>query len=57
MSGRGTPLTDRLAALREAVEVADGRLEVPEVGRARALLATWTGRPSDVSATTSWRAP
>jgi GTP-binding protein EngB required for normal cell division len=39
VSGRGTPLTDRLAALREAVEVADGRLEVPEVGRARALLA------------------
>jgi hypothetical protein len=33
------PLTDRLAALREAVEVAEGRLEVPEVGRARALLA------------------
>ena len=32
-------LTDRLAALREAVEVADGRLEVPEVGQARALLA------------------
>ena len=33
------PLAERLAALREAVEVADGRLEVPEVGRARALLA------------------
>jgi putative protein kinase ArgK-like GTPase of G3E family len=33
------PLTDRLAALREAVEVAEERLEVPEVGRARALLA------------------
>jgi energy-coupling factor transporter ATP-binding protein EcfA2 len=33
------PLTDRLAALREAVEVADGRLEVPEVARARTLLA------------------
>ncbi len=34
------PLTDRLAALREAVEVAEDRLdEVPEVGRARALLA------------------
>ncbi|MCW2678623.1 MAG: putative transporter [Frankiales bacterium] len=33
------PLTDRLAALREAVELAEGRLEVPEVGRARALLA------------------
>jgi putative protein kinase ArgK-like GTPase of G3E family len=37
---RGTPpLADRLAALREAVEVAEGRLEVAEVGRARALLA------------------
>ncbi|MGY1704314.1 GTPase [Geodermatophilus sp. SYSU D00697] len=37
---RGTaPLADRLAALREAVEVAEDRLEVPEVGRARALLA------------------
>jgi GTP-binding protein EngB required for normal cell division len=36
---RGIPLADRLAALREAVEVAEGRLEVPEVGRARALLA------------------
>jgi GTP-binding protein EngB required for normal cell division len=33
------PLTDRLAALREAVEVAEDRLEVPEVARARALLA------------------
>ena len=33
------PLTDRLAALREALEVADGRLEVPETGRARTLLA------------------
>jgi energy-coupling factor transporter ATP-binding protein EcfA2 len=33
------PLADRLAALRTAVEVAEGRLEVPEVGRARALLA------------------
>ena len=39
MSRRGTPLADRLAALREAVEVAEGRLEVPEIGRARALLA------------------
>ena len=39
MSRRELALTDRLAALREAVEVADGRLEVPEVGRARALLA------------------
>ena len=36
---RELPLADRLAALREAVEVAEGRLEVPEVGRARALLA------------------
>jgi energy-coupling factor transporter ATP-binding protein EcfA2 len=36
---RELPLTDRLAALREAVEVADGRLEVPEVARARRLLA------------------
>jgi GTP-binding protein EngB required for normal cell division len=33
------PLADRLAALREAVEIAEGRLEVPEVGSARALLA------------------
>jgi len=39
VSRRDAPLADRLAALREAVEVADGRLEVPEVGRARALLA------------------
>jgi energy-coupling factor transporter ATP-binding protein EcfA2 len=39
MSRRELPLTDRLAALREAVEVADGRLEVPEVAEARALLA------------------
>lgn len=43
MSRRGNrgerPLAERLAALREAVEVAEGRLEVPEVGRARALLA------------------
>jgi GTP-binding protein EngB required for normal cell division len=36
---RELSLTDRLAALREAVEVADGRLEVPEVARARTLLA------------------
>jgi GTP-binding protein EngB required for normal cell division len=36
---RELPLADRLAALREAVEVAEGRLQVPEVGRARALLA------------------
>jgi energy-coupling factor transporter ATP-binding protein EcfA2 len=39
VSRRAPSLTDRLAALREAVEVADGRLEVPEVGRARTLLA------------------
>jgi energy-coupling factor transporter ATP-binding protein EcfA2 len=39
VSRRGIPLADRLAALREAVEIADGRLEVSEVGRARALLA------------------
>jgi GTP-binding protein EngB required for normal cell division len=39
-AGRGElPLAERLAALREAVEVAEGRLEVPEIGRARALLA------------------
>jgi GTP-binding protein EngB required for normal cell division len=39
MNRRETPLADRLAALREAVEVAEGRLEVPEIGQARALLA------------------
>ena len=39
MSRKEPPLADRLAALRQAVEVADGRLEVPEVGAARALLA------------------
>src|SRR3712207_4387800 len=39
MRGRTPPLADRLAALREAVEVADGRLEVPELARARTLLA------------------
>ncbi len=32
-------LADRLGGLREAVEVAEGRLTVPEVGRARTLLA------------------
>jgi GTP-binding protein EngB required for normal cell division len=32
-------LTDRLAALRTAVEVAEGRLDAPEVRQARALLA------------------
>ncbi|HEV7872457.1 MAG TPA: GTPase [Modestobacter sp.] len=36
---RELPLADRLAALREAVEIAEDRLEVPEVGRARTLLA------------------
>ena len=39
MSRKQLPLADRLGALREAVEVADGRLEVPEVGAARTLLA------------------
>jgi GTP-binding protein EngB required for normal cell division len=39
VSRRGLPLTDRLAALREAVEAAEGRLEVPEVAQARSLLA------------------
>ncbi|WP_222192584.1 YfjP family GTPase [Modestobacter italicus] len=39
MRRREVSLTDRLTALREAVEVAEGRLEVPEVGSARALLA------------------
>ncbi len=33
------PLTDRLAALREAVEIAQNRLDLPEVSAARALLA------------------
>ncbi len=39
MIRRELPLADRLAALRDAVEVAEGRLEVPEVATARALLA------------------
>ena len=39
MSRREQPLADRLAALREAVEAAEGRLDVPEVGQARTLLA------------------
>ena len=39
MSRREPPLADRLAALRDAVEIAEGRLEVPEVAAARALLA------------------
>jgi GTP-binding protein EngB required for normal cell division len=33
------PLADRLAALRESVELAEDRLEVPEVQAARAVLA------------------
>ncbi|MCW2742699.1 MAG: GTP-binding protein HSR1-related protein [Blastococcus sp.] len=36
---RQLPLADRLGALRKAVELAEGRLEVPEVSQARALLA------------------
>nr|WP_204261407.1 GTPase [Blastococcus saxobsidens] len=32
-------MTERLTSLREAVEVAEGRLEVPEVAAARAVLA------------------
>jgi putative protein kinase ArgK-like GTPase of G3E family len=39
MSRRELTLADRLAALREAVEVAEDRIEVPEVSAARALLA------------------
>lgn len=39
MRRRELPLPDRLAALREAVELAEDRLEVPEVGTARSLLA------------------
>lgn len=39
MSRRDLPLADRLTALREAVEVAEGRIDVPEVAQARALLA------------------
>jgi GTP-binding protein EngB required for normal cell division len=39
MIRRELPLADRLAALRDAVEVAEGRLEVPEVAAARTLLA------------------
>ena len=39
MIRRELSLADRLAALRGAVEVAEGRLEVPEVAAARALLA------------------
>ncbi|PRY48290.1 50S ribosome-binding GTPase [Geodermatophilus tzadiensis] len=39
MRARELSLADRLAALREAVGVAEGRLEVPEVGTARSLLA------------------
>ncbi|WNV75742.1 YfjP family GTPase [Geodermatophilus sp. DSM 44513] len=39
MRGRTPPLADRLAALRETVDVAGDRLELPEVDRARTLLA------------------
>ncbi|TYP86517.1 GTPase [Blastococcus xanthinilyticus] len=39
MRGADRSLADRLGALREAVEVAEGRLDAPEVGRARAVLA------------------
>lgn len=39
MSRRELSLADRLAVLREAVEVAEDRIEVPEVSAARALLA------------------
>ena len=39
MRGADRSLPDRLTALREAVEAAEGRLDVPEVGRARAVLA------------------
>ncbi|CCG01089.1 GTPase [Blastococcus saxobsidens] len=39
MRGADRSLPDRLTALREAVETAEGRLDVPEVGRARAVLA------------------
>src|SRR3954469_16406283 len=39
MSRKEPPLADGRAALRQAVEVADGGLELPEVGAARSLLA------------------
>ena len=39
MKRRDRSLGERLEALREAVEVAEERLEVPEVGAARSLLA------------------
>ncbi|MCU1673195.1 MAG: putative transporter [Frankiales bacterium] len=39
MKSKELPLSERLAALREAVELAEDRLEVPEVGAARSLLA------------------
>ncbi|WP_040337064.1 GTPase [Candidatus Blastococcus massiliensis] len=35
----GAPLGERLAALREAVEVAEERLDVPDIAHARTLLA------------------
>ncbi|RBY93657.1 GTP-binding protein HSR1 [Blastococcus sp. TF02-8] len=44
MRRREQPLADRLTALREALEVADGRLDVPEVARARAVLAKASAR-------------
>ena len=50
-SRRELPLTDRLAALREAVEIAEGRLEVPEVAAARGLLAKAGARASLGNAT------
>ncbi len=39
MSRGELSLADRLTALRAAVEIAEGRLEIPEVGRARQVLA------------------
>ncbi|MGY1806075.1 GTPase [Blastococcus sp. SYSU D00669] len=39
MRPKRAPLGERLASLREAVEAAEGRLHVPEVAHARALLA------------------
>ena len=38
MRRRELSLTDRLGALREAVELGEDRLDVPEIGRARSLL-------------------
>ena len=39
MRRKELPLTERLGALREAVELAEDRLQVPEVATARSLLA------------------